>query len=136
MPANDPEFKLPSRDEILNILQDIKNPFTEGAQESIVDAGFITAPLSRLIDNKPQIGLILDIKSKDEAAGKALETAIEKLLIDKTSVEIVQFLKPKGLKGKAHNLILNNGIKNISDRPKTGHTPFGGVGGVAKSDTL
>uniref|UniRef100_A0A2A4YSB3 Iron-sulfur cluster carrier protein n=1 Tax=OCS116 cluster bacterium TaxID=2030921 RepID=A0A2A4YSB3_9PROT len=124
--------QLPSRAQILEILQEIRNPFAKDFAESIVDAGFITAPLSRLIDNAAQIGLILDIKGNEDA-DKKLEATIIKALTEKTGVSNIQIMGGAPAPGAKHNLITNNAA-----RPSAGggHRPLGALGSKPINDAL
>lgn len=127
---------LPSRAQILEILQKIRNPFAKDFAESIIDAGFITAPLSRLIDNAPQIGLILDIKANKDA-DKKLEAEIIKTLSDKTGVSNIQIMSGAPAiasnTGKKHNLIVNNAPKPAAGG---GHRPLGALGSKPINNAL
>lgn len=121
---------LPNRAQILEILQQIRNPFAPEHAESIVDAGFITAPLSRMIDNVPQIGLILDIKANIDA-DKQLEAHIIKALSDKTGIDNIQIMggaaTPSTDGDGKHNLITNNAAKPAA---AGGHRPLGSAAAV------
>ncbi|MGL1920509.1 MAG: Mrp/NBP35 family ATP-binding protein [Hyphomicrobiales bacterium] len=134
---SDTPSPLPSRAQILEILQGIRNPFSPDFAESIVDAGFITAPLSRMIDNEAQIGLILDVKNNAAEGSKALEAVIVKALAENTGITNIQVMNGGATLGGAprpapqktiaegdarHNLISNNAAK-----PATGggHRPLG-----------
>lgn len=122
---------LPSRAQILEILQQIRNPFAPDFAESIVDAGFITAPLSRMIDNAPQIGLILDTKGADSDASKTLEVLMVKTLSEKTGVKDIQIMSGAPDASAKHNL-----ISNMATKPATGggHRPLGS--GATVNDAL
>lgn len=122
MPTSDNKPILPSRAQILDILQAVLNPFETTKQQSVVEAGFISAPLSRKIDNAAQIGLILDIKGNDAERGKELEASIIKTLTDKTGVANIQIMSDSTPKSGSHNL-----ISNAASKPPApaGHRPLG-----------
>ncbi|MCJ8324575.1 MAG: Mrp/NBP35 family ATP-binding protein [Rhizobiales bacterium] len=122
MATSDNQPNLPSRAQILEILQTVANPFATTKPESIIEAGFISAPLSRNIDNKVQIGLILDIKGNDGGRGKILEASIIKILTDKTGVTNIQIMSDSAPKSGKHNLIRNNSSKPAAP---AGHRPLG-----------
>lgn len=125
-----PAPQLPTRAQILEILQDIRNPFAQDFAESIVDAGFITAPLSRMIDNAPQIGLILDVKGASADGEAALKAVIIKMLTEKTGIQNIQVMGGVPTAGAKHNLIRNDAPKPAAGG---GHRPLGSLGSKANN---
>lgn len=126
----DTNAQLPSRAQILEILQQIRNPFAKDFAESIVDAGFITAPLSRMINDAPQIGLILDTKGASAEGSQALEVVISSVLTEKTGIKNIQVMGATPTSGGKHNLISNNAPKATGG----GHRPLGN--GATVNDAL
>lgn len=147
MTAQNQNNRLPNRAEILDILSSIVNPYAADSTQNIVEAGFITAPLSRMIDNTPQIGLMFDTKKDNGQQDAILSKKIKALLKEKTGVNDIQFMKPLDLSGRKHSLLNNMpansfakaGIKTTAQHDATsknaGHKPFGDLGAV-KSDNL